>query len=96
VVLAGSFSEGIDPSLLRLAGVTVNAATPREKIRLCEATTRAPDLVKNVPPNFTTYCRPADSSVSADTKAIYLQQGFPALSDPNMANNTATVSVTVQ
>jgi hypothetical protein len=78
-VLAGSFSDGIDPTLLRLVGVTVGAATPGEAIRLCEATTRTPDLVKNVPANFKTYCRPAESSVTADTKAIYLQQGFPAL-----------------
>ena len=79
VVLAGSFSEGIDPSLLRLAGVTVNAVTPREAVRVCEATNQAPHLVKNVPANFKTYCRPADISISADTKAIYLQQSFPAL-----------------
>jgi len=79
VVLAGSFPEGIDPSLLRLAGVTVNAATPGEAVRPCEATTQATGLVKNVPQNFKTYCRPAESSVSADTKTIYLQQGFPAL-----------------
>lgn len=79
VVLAGGSFKGIDPSLLRLAGVTVNAVTARKAIRLCEGTNQTPDLVKNVPPNFTTYCRPADSSVSADTKAVYLQQGFPAL-----------------
>lgn len=79
VVLAGGFSEGIDPSLLRLAGVTVKVANPRGAVRLCEATTQAPDLVKNVPANFKTYCRPADSSVSDGTKSIYLQQSSPAL-----------------
>ena len=79
IALAGSFSEGIDPSLLQLAGVTVNAASPGEAIRLCDASNQAPELAKDVPMNFKTYCRPADNSLFGDTKATYLQEGFPAL-----------------
>jgi hypothetical protein len=75
----GNFSEGIDPSLLRLAGVAVNAASPEGTLRMCEARNKVPGLVKDVPLNFKTYCRPVDNSLFGDTKAIYLQEAFPAL-----------------
>lgn len=79
VALVGNFSEGIDPSLLRLAGVAVNSASPEGTLRMCEARNEVPELVKDVPMNFKTYCRPVDNSLFGDTKAIYLQEAFPAL-----------------
>ncbi len=79
VALVGSFSEGIDESLLQAAGLHNIAAPPEGGVRLCGATNLAPDLVKNVPLNFNTYCNHAKDSASTSAGAIYVEEGTPTL-----------------
>ena len=79
VAVLGRFSEGIDPSLLRLAGLRGSGVPIEGQVRACSATNRLPDLVKDVPSNFNTYCHPDRVSADPDTRVIYEQEGSPAL-----------------
>jgi hypothetical protein len=79
VALLGSFSEGIDASLLHLAGLQESGNSNEEMVRACSATNRLPDLVDEVPLNFSTYCRPPKVSADADAKVIYTEEGSAAL-----------------
>ena len=79
VALLGSFVGGIDDSLLRLAGLSGSFAVDGGPVRTCSATNRLPDLLKNAPANFSTYCRPLKDSANSDAKVIYTEEGSPAL-----------------
>ncbi len=46
---------------------------------MCGATNLAPELVKNVPLNFNTYCNHAKDSASTSAGAIYVEEGTPTL-----------------
>ena len=72
-------SEGVDESLLRLRAF--KPARPRcsESSQLCAATSRAPDIVKNVPlPASRPTASPESGTASADARVIYTVAGFPA------------------
>lgn len=79
VALVGSFSDGIDKSLLRLAGVNGSAAVSGGQIRLCKSTNRAPKLVQNAQENCDTFCYPWNGSASSESKVVYSDDGSPAL-----------------
>ena len=79
VALVGSFSDGIDEALLQSAGLHNIAASPEGRVSLCSAKNLAPDLVKNVPLNFNTYCNQAKDSASTSAGTIYVEEGTPTL-----------------
>ncbi len=79
VVLVGSFSNGIDNTLLRLAGLRAGAVSAEGQLRMCNAANQAPELATNMPVDFNTYCHHANSYASADAKVIYTEEGSPAL-----------------
>ncbi|MGA8731741.1 MAG: hypothetical protein WB608_23485 [Terracidiphilus sp.] len=85
VALLGSFAEGIDPSLLHLAGLRGSGVPVQGQVRACSATDRLPDLIKSVSDNFITYCHSAKSSADPDAKVIYTEEGSPALTLNEMA-----------
>ncbi|MGP8270456.1 MAG: hypothetical protein ACLQLH_10345 [Terracidiphilus sp.] len=79
VALVGNFAGSIDNSLLQLAGLHGGSTFVEKPIRMCKASTQALELVKNIPPTFSTYCRPESGSPAADTTVIYTEEGSPAL-----------------
>jgi hypothetical protein len=79
VALVGNFSGSIDESLLQLAGVHGSSPSAEKPIQLCKATMQPQELVKNIPPNFNTYCRPESGSRAADATVIYSEESSPAL-----------------
>ena len=78
IAIFGS-AEGIDPALLSVAGLRAGAASEREQVRLCAATNQAPELIKNVPAAFNTYCHPEDGLSSASARVIYTTEDSPRL-----------------
>ncbi len=79
VALLGSFSEGIDPSLLHLAGLQSASNSIEGAVRTCSATNQLRDFVSNVPLDFSTFCRAAKVSAGPEAKVIYTEEGSPAL-----------------
>jgi hypothetical protein len=79
IALLGSFSEGIDPSLLHLAGLQLDSSPIQSPVHACSATSRLPELVSNVSMNFSTFCRPENVSATPHAKVIYTEEGSPAL-----------------
>ena len=79
VALVGSFTGGIDPSLLRVAGLRANATLPQADVHLCSGVGVAPDLVRGVQNDFNLYCRPENVTASAVARVLYTQDGAPAL-----------------
>jgi hypothetical protein len=77
VALVGGFAEGIDASLLKLAGL--GAAGSPGPVGLCHAQNQAPELVKNAPVKFDAYCHAESGAQTAGAHAIYTQEGAPAL-----------------
>jgi hypothetical protein len=80
VAMAGSFSDGIGPTLLALAGVHTTAAKVETPLRLCNGKNEAPDLAANVPATFDDYCHSLTGSVIPGVaRTIYSEEGTPAL-----------------
>jgi len=81
VALLGSFRGGIDESLLRLADTSGSPISQEGQVRLCKgkATSRALQLVKNIPLEFNLYCRPENLSLSTKAHVIYTADNSPAL-----------------
>lgn len=79
IALVGSFSGGIDDSLLQLAGLQGSAVPFEARIRLCKATNHALNLVRNIPPGLNTYCRPENARESSSASVFFTQEGSPAL-----------------
>jgi len=78
VAIVGRF-EGIDESLLHLAGLRAGVAPASCPLKLCAATSQAPEIVRNVASSFNVYCRPEAGSASADARIIYTVQDSPRL-----------------
>jgi hypothetical protein len=78
VAIFGS-SEGIDASLLPLAGLRGESTKALGKVQLCAATTQAPELIKNAAIAFNTYCYPGDGSAAGDARVIYKAGDSPRL-----------------
>ncbi len=78
VAILGRF-DGVDESLLRLAGLRPEVAPALGPLQLCASTSRAPDLIKNLTVDFNSYCRPEAGSASADARIIYTVQDSPRL-----------------
>lgn len=72
-------SEGIDPTLLALAGLQVGGTTARGKLEKCSATNLAPAFLRNADITFSTYCYPGDGSASAEARVIYKASNSPRL-----------------
>jgi len=72
-------SQGVDESLLRLAGVQPGAPAAQNSLELCAATNQAPELVKNVPGSFKTYCKPESNTASPQARVVYSVQDSPRL-----------------
>jgi hypothetical protein len=72
-------SEGIDKSLQRLAGLRTGTPPARAEPQLCAATNQAPELAKNAPIAFNTYCHPESGLSSAETRVIYKAEDSPRL-----------------
>ncbi len=81
VALLGSFREGIDESLLRLAGPSRSSTSKEGQVHLCtgKADSRASEFVKNSPLEFNLYCRPGNFSLTTNAHLIYTADGSPAL-----------------
>jgi hypothetical protein len=80
VAMVGSFSDGIGPTLLALAGVQTKATAIETPRHVCEGKNEAPDLAANVPATFNDYCHSLTGSVVPDVaQAIYSEEGTPAL-----------------
>jgi len=79
VALLGSFSSGIDPALLELAGLRAPSATAPSPLQICQAANQSPALVGNTPPTFTTWCRPETILALPGARVLYTQQSAPAL-----------------
>jgi hypothetical protein len=79
IALVGSFSDGIDESLLRLVGLQGSAAPVEARIRLCKASNLALNLVRNIPTDLNTYCRPENARESSSASVLFTQEGSPAL-----------------
>jgi hypothetical protein len=79
VVLEGSFADGVDPALLRLAGVRAETTPAREQSRLCWGAAPRSNRVENMTYSFQTYCVPSSVSTSSDTLVLYNEEGSPAL-----------------
>jgi hypothetical protein len=78
VAILGRF-EGVDQSLLRLASLRASPTVGSGPPQLCAATTRAPEVVKNIAIDFNAYCRPETASASADARVVYMVQDTPRL-----------------
>jgi hypothetical protein len=78
VALFGS-SEGIDETLQRMAGLHSSTATSQGQLRLCAANNEAPELVKNAPIAFNTYCHSETGLKAAEARVIYTAEGSPRL-----------------
>lgn len=81
VALVGSFSGGIDPSLMSLAHLSPGSGPgdQGEHPQLCKAANLDPGLVKNAPPQFNTYCYPEKATARPGARVLYTQEGAPAL-----------------
>ena len=79
VALIGSFSGGIDESVLRLTQLHGSAALAEMPVQLCRATSFVSELVANMTPEFSTCCRPANLPPSISANVIYAEEGSPAL-----------------
>jgi hypothetical protein len=79
VAVLGSFADGIEPSLLRSAGLSRSGASQKESSRPCKAVNDAPDLVLNVPAEFGTYCRADSGTWSSSSQTVYNEGGSAAL-----------------
>jgi hypothetical protein len=91
VAMVGSFSDGVAPILLALAGLQTTAAKVQTLGHLCKAENEAPDVAANVPAAFNDYCFSWNGSVIPEvTKTIYSEEGIPALvSDRSGTNQIA-------
>jgi hypothetical protein len=78
VAIFGRF-EGVDESLLHLAGMRAGAASASSPLKVCAATSQAPEVIKNVTTNLNVYCRPEAASASADARIVYTVQDSPRL-----------------
>jgi hypothetical protein len=79
VVLEGSFANGIDPVLLRLAGVRAETTTDQEQSRPCRAAAPRSDRVENMTYGFETYCVSTPVSTPSDAIVLYSEEGSAAL-----------------
>ncbi len=79
MVFTGSFSDGIDKTLLTEAGVRGATETTGAHADTCKATNRAIPLVENVPATFQTYCHRISSTASPESKVTYTEEEAPAL-----------------
>jgi len=90
MALVGSFAGGIDPELLRLAGVNAEKATAEWPARKCAAASEATHRVANGPASFGLYCQPTKGVIAAGAKSVYLEDGSPALTiDTSKGKNVA-------
>jgi hypothetical protein len=79
IVFTGSFTNGIDTTLLTDAGTHGGAKAAGEKGGTCKAANRAAALVENVSATFETHCDGEVATASPEARVIYTEEGAPAL-----------------
>jgi hypothetical protein len=79
MVFTGSFTDGIDKTLLAEADVRGGAEGAGEHAGTCKATNGAGTLVENVPATFDTYCYVERGAVAPELNVIYSEEKAPAL-----------------
>ena len=84
-------SEGIDATLLHLAGLRAGATPAPAPSQLCKATGQDQALVKNATIAFNTYCYPENVSASAEARVFYTANGSPRLTLDTTGGKRVTV-----